>query len=893
MLRRMFLWLRAFLTRRRVDRDLDDELAFHLERETVELVAAGLEPQAARQQAALKFGPLATVTDQCRDAWGIRVADALSRDTVADVRSAGRQFARHPLATLTMIVVLALGIGFSAAIFVFVSSLTSGRPVGVSRDADLVRVRGLNIDRGAGRTVGREFTYEEYELYARQSDTFANVAAWTSVDAVLDVGVDSPNLQSGAVTFITPGYFTALGVRPVVGTGLPGQAGDHDAPVLAGVISDAIWDRYFARAPDIVGRTIDVNNTAITIAGVAPPGFVGARSGGTAIRVWVPLSARSIVQTTGRVRDDAVFGIVARLQPGVTVEQATVVTRTVATSFHTSTPTTHVPDSTDVVELLAGNYFPTSGETPGSAGWVAAMSLPLLVLLITCTNVSTLLTGLALSRRREIAVRLSLGARRARVVRQLLTETALLATAGGALGLYVVWTVLSVVDAGVLMAVPIVPDWRAAVFTFVVALGVAVVFGLSPALHATRVPLSSVMQESDVTVTRSRLQMGLVVAQIALTQPILISMGSALLELRDGLQAQPKTVAADRILEVRFNTNERYGAIDARREDSLRRVRTRLASLSGIEGVVQQGLGTDWSAFTVQPGGRATDGHQDVAVAAAADVDAAPPGYFTMLEMPIVRGRDFVEADAAAPGTVVVTSALAMRLWGLDNAIGQRLVPGDRHPRWPAAMTVVGVVGAADEAGARDERIYVPAVETTGHLLVRTSGPAAHMLPVIRAAALAEAPESPIVSTRTRADIETEERRSMVRGVTAAVGVGLLGLLLAAIGLYATVAVAVRQRVREIGVRTALGAPRTAIVQMFLVRGLWASAIGLVIGLSLSFVVLRVGGVRMMDGNESPSELVALAVLVAVFVLVVGVVAAWLPARRAARLDPLDALRLE
>jgi hypothetical protein len=370
-------------------------------------------------------------------------------------------------------------------------------------------------------------------------------------------------------------------------------------------------------------------------------------------------------------------------------------------------------------------------------------------------------------------------------------------------------------------------------------------------------------------------------------------MGAALLELRDGLQALPRTVASDRILEVRFNTNERYGAIDARREDSLRRVRTRLAGLSGIEGVVQQGLGTDWSSFTALPGDRTPGGEPDVAVAASADVDAAPPGYFALLDMPIIRGRDFVDADAAAPGTVVVTSALATRLWGIDNAIGQRLVPGDRHPRWPAAMTVVGVVDAAEGADQREERIYVPAVETTGHLLVRTSGPATHMLPLIRAAALAEAPEEPIVSIRSRRDIEDEARQSTMRGVTAAAGVGLLGLLLAAIGLYATVAVAVRQRVREIGIRTALGSSSRAILGMFLRRGLWASAIGLLLGLSLSFVVLRVGGVRMMDGNESLSGLLGVSTLVALFVLTVGVAAAWLAARRATRLDPLDALRLE
>lgn len=892
MRRHLSLWFRALLQRRRVDHDLDDELAFHLARETAELVSTGVDPQAARKQATVKFGPVASVTDECRDTRRVRLADALTRDTVADVRSAGRQFARHPLVAMTMVVVLALGIGFSAAVFVFVSSLVSGVPAGVPRDPSVVRVRGIDRSGEAGRTIGREFSYQEYQVYAQQADTFANVAAWTSVDVVLGGGGGAPSLQSGAASFVTADYFAVLGVHPVVGAGLP-AASDDGEPVLAGVISHIAWDRLFDRASDIVGRRLDVNGTAISIVGVAPPAFAGARTGGSAMRVWLPLNARPVIQPSAGSNDDAVFGIVARLQSGVGLEQATSAVETLDARFQPAGAIEGRPGrSADVVALLAGNYFPPSGEAPGIAGRIVTVSIPVLVLLITCTNVGTLLTGLSIGRRREIAVRLSLGARRRRVVRQLLTETALVAILGGALGLLVVWIVLSIVDASVVMAIPIVPDWRAAVFTLAVAIGVAVVFGLSPSLNATRVPLSSVMRESDVTVTRSRLQVGLVIAQIALTQPVLISMASALLHLRGDLQEQTSLVAADRILEVHFNTNPRYGALDERREESLQRVGVRLMSLPGVEAVVPQEAGYGWLEFSVHQSDRAADAEGHDEAGPSANVAAAPPGHFALMGTPVSRGRDFVDNDVVSPGAIIVTAPLAHRLWGTADPVGRRLVAGRSSLRgWPGVLTVVGVVGDGGRADVGDERVFIPHVGTTGHFLLRTAEPAERMVPTIRATALAEAPEAPIVSVRTLAAVEAAALASTTRGIMAAGGIGLLGLLLAAIGLYATVALAVRQRVREIGIRAALGASRTRIVWGFVMRGLRASVIGLTIGLVLSIVAVRV--VASIDGEPPPSGLLGLSALVALFVVSVAVLAAWLPARRAAHLDPLDALRLD
>jgi predicted permease len=896
-LRDLSLRLRALLRPRRADRDLGDELAFHLAAETEKLVASGLSLEAARRQAAARFGSVALAADRCRDARGLSAIHVVTRDAATDGRFALRQFMRRPLSALAMVGMLALGIGFSSAVFVVLSSLEISTPGGVRRDASLVRVRGIDRSRGPGRAIGREFPYAEYRDYGRAVQTFSAVAAWTSTDVVLDVGTGEPDLQSGAATFVTAAYFPVLGVRPILGAGLPTDAADDGAPMLAGVISHAVWERFYASAPDVIGRTLKVNDVAITITGVAPPRFVGARTGGSSARVWLPLNTRPVVRRIPlpvTVADDVpVFGVVARLRPGIDADQATAVVETMARPsrpFETASAGSRV--STDVVELLAHNYFPPSGETPGLTGRIVALSMPLLVLLITCTNVSTLLVGIAVTRRKEMAVRLSLGAHRRRIVRQLLTETALLALAGGALGLFVLWILLGAFDATFLDA-PLLLDWRAGVFAFAAALLAGVVFGLSPALHGTRLALASVLQETDVTVSRSRLQTGLVIAQVAVTQPALLLMGAQLLQLRADLAERPTSTIADRILDVRFNTNPRYGAMDERREEALRRVGARLAALPGVVAVVPQDSGGEQVRIVAHP----TDAAGDAIATAdlSADVHGAPPGYFGLVGMSLLAGRDFTDADGRASAGVIIGAPLARRLWGTTDVIGRRLIAEGFAPGQPAMRSVVGVVDVPEPprrraAGIR-HRIFVPDIGITSHLLVRTEGPAERAQSMIRAAAQAESVETPIVSARTLAEIEADARASTLQGITAAGGIGVLALLLAAVGLYSVVAVAAGQRVREIGIRTALGASRRRIVGMFLRKGLRASAVGLSLGLALSVVAVRL--LAAAEGDAPPAGLLPLSAMVASIVMAVAAVAAWIPARRAARLDPLRALRVE
>ena len=397
-------------------------------------------------------------------------------------------------------------------------------------------------------------------------------------------------------------------------------------------------------------------------------------------------------------------------------------------------------------------------------------------------------------------------------------------------------------------------------------------------------------------------------------------MGALLLEMRADLGELMAQPYADRTIELRFNVNPRYGALDEERERTLVRLEGRLAAVPGVAGAVRQDNSDSFDVEVffadVVPGLELASPQQVAGI-------AAPAGYFPLMGISFVRGRDFDAAERSPAGgqrsgvrergqrseindgAIIIGSGLARRLWGGADAIGRRLVSVGQNQRGIGMFTVVGVVddattGAQDGGGRHPElpgtrgdgaRVFMPWVHTTGHLLVRTHGPAEHLLPSIRAAAADEAPALPVVAARTLAAVEASERRSVVTAISAAGGTGAVALLLSAIGLYAVVAFAVGQRVREIGIRTALGAESRQVVRLFVRSGLRLCLLGLGLGLGLGIAGARV--IAAAQGNEPPTGILGLSTLVAVFVIGVALLASWIPARRAARIDPLEALRVE
>ncbi len=879
MANRAMLWLRTVLLRGRLEREMQEEMEMHLHRSTERLSKRGLPPEEARRAARLEFGNIDALQEQARDARGARWIESL----LADIRFGLRHFSKMPFSTLTMIVLLALGIGFNSAVFAVIYSFARMPPPGISRNDSLVRIRGIDRNSGVRSTLGREFPYPEFEEYAARRNLFSAVAAWTSADVVLDVG----ELHCGTATYVTASYFQVLGIRPTLGAGLPTASADRGAPQTVGVISHAVWDRHFGKAPDIVGRRMKVNDVTITIVGVAPARFAGARVGGSQMRVWLPLNARPLVQRSSAAAlasyDSALFSLGARLRPGVRLSETAATVQAIAARATQFSQRGQTGLTTDVVPLLAQNYYPPSGEAPSIGGRVSTLIIPLIILLIPCTNVSGMLVGQALRRRREIAVRLSLGAGRRRIVRQLVTESVLLALAAGGLGLFAIWVLMRALGSR-FPTVQLVVDWPALVFTLAIAIVTGVLFGISPALNATRVSVAEVLKDAAnaVASTRSRLQSALVVTQIALTQPLLLALGALTLNLFSDVQRLPANTFGDRILQVSFNANPRAAITEQQRASQLARVQERFAVVPGVVAVIPQNERADYAEVTVHPADQIAG--QDTRRRIALSLRAAPAGFFPLMGIPFVRGRDFVRTDDNH--SLVIRGDLARRLWGSADPIGRRLVGSAG-----ASFVVVGVVDEtrAGLSGEGQQHVFVPQVSNPNNLLVRTQGPAAPLAPVLRTVANEAAPFLPITSARTLASIDASERSTFRRATSAALGGGFIALLLSAIGLYAIVSFAVNQRTREIGIRTALGADSVQVVRMFFSGGLKLGALGLIVGLGISAIVIRL--TTLAQGDQVDSSVVWLGALVGIVVLGVAALATWIPARRAARVDPLLMLR--
>jgi predicted permease len=651
--------------------------------------------------------------------------------------------------------------------------------------------------------------------------------------------------------------------------------------------------------------------------GVAPPRFIGTGgSGAGATTLWIPLAAYPVVQkrsTATFISADSLFlTAVARLRPGITAKSATPIASSIAARvFHSGRDGMSAGNSggavarsdtarADVVPMLVSNAR-ISEQADLLLSGAAAGGFALFVLLITCTNVSALMVGLAVARRREIGVRLSLGAPRTRLIRQLLTESVLLALTAAAIGLVVTIVGIRVVGAAV-EDVQLVVDWRVTIATCAVAIVTGILFGLSPALHATRVSLGDVLKSASTSIaaTRSRLHHALVVAQVALTQPLLVGLGVVIMTMISGLGSRATSRVPDRIVEIELDTwTGRVSPTE--RASRIAAVVDRVAAIPGVIAAMPMQMGTVTAPLAVAPDDR-VDGIS-YAPAIQSQLTAAPSGYFSAFDIPIVRGRDFEVGEyahssvddglTASYDAVIIGSDLARRLWGNANVLGRRLTMPVSGGSGSTRMVIVGVVD--DAAAGPSEvngrvRVYVPYATMNTGVIARTAGPALPMLNAIRRIVAAEAPRLPIYKAHTVEQREAESRRNLLRTSGAVAGAGLLALLLSAIALYAVVSFAIGQRTREIGIRTALGAQRGHVIRMFFANGLALSALGLGLGLPLSMIVTRLVATTL-NWPLATSPLVGVAI--GVVVLTVASLAAWIPARRASTIDPIVALRTD
>jgi predicted permease len=886
--RQLTFGLRSLINREAANRDAQDEVRHYLAQSAAAYEAQGLSPEEARRAARIELGSPTNVAEEIRAHGWENVVEHI----VFDVRYAVRHFARTPLTTVTIVLTLTLGIGAVASMFSVMDGVFDRPAPGVPDDRSLVRIRGIRAEQAGPRL--RAMSWPEVTEYAALTDHFAAVAAWTSRSVIADFGdgaVDEANIQ-----FVSPNFFSTLGIRLAAGPGFV-RTGFKDLaePELTAVVSQSFAGRRFGSVANAVGKEVKLDGVAVRVVGVAPRPFNGPVPSYDAREVWLPLSSYPLVMSSNgqafASRDSGMFMVLARLQPGVTSAGAAAAAKVVAARVDADFRSTGRPSvRSDVVPLRGTmDVMGIDGETLALSAIFGVMAL--LILAVCTTTVSSLLLGAAVARRQEIGVRLALGASRARIIRQLLTENAILAVNGGALGLLIFGWVVQLL-ATQLIHVDVAPDWTTAGFTVLFAMVTALICGISPALHATRNDVADVLKDGTLGATsRSRLQRTFVVAQIALTQPLLLGLAMAISVSLRGFGTAPGSAIDDRVVIASFEGDIRE-LQSATTADPIPEVMRRIASLPGVVRVLPQRTGSSGMTLQLAPVGSVPGRVLRV------QSRAVPADYFRTLDVPIARGREFTAADLSpgAPGRIILGSNDATRLFGPVSPIGQRLHILSPAGQRVSELEVVGVV-PSDQVGASGDdeeqlRVFVPytTAKRIDALLIRTTGPAEPLLPAFREVVQAEAPNLPITRMETLEQADRAKQKEILRASGAAAAAGMVALFLASIGLYAVVAIAVGQRRREIGVRVAVGATPRQVVAMFFNSGLRLSLIGLLIGLPLSAAALRV-----LDAEfHIPwTNMPAIAVVTSAVVVAVASLATWLPARRAAGVDPLIALRAE
>ena len=890
----MWRRLRFLLRRDRFERDLEEEMRFHLEMKAAAHTAGGAGPADARHQAERDFGNTMLLRERSREVWVWSGLDRL----IQDLRYAARMLRNNPGFTAVAVLALGLGIGVNTTVFTFINVWV--RPLPVVEPGRLVSVhRKLQGEEGV-----RGLPYPDYAELRRSAAALSGLAAFANVSLTPDNPKEYIQGQ-----LVSGNFFSLLGVRAIVGRTLtpdddrvPG-AGGRDGPVV--VLSYGCWRRRFGSDPAVVGRSLTLNFRRYTIVGVAPRDFMGVRL--DPIDLWLPLAMEPNVRPGSRRLEDSSDGWlvgVGRLAAGVRMERAQAEMSVVATRLGESRPASR---KSDFALESASSYFKLNAQTTPLA--LLLMTAVGLVLLVACANVANLLLARAAARQREIALRLSLGAGRARLVRQLLTESAFLGMLGGAAGLVFSMWLSSLVLALVVKAVPpeagtfyvdLTPDARVFGYSLLVSLLAGIVFGLVPALAASRTDLvSAIKQGASGTGSVSRRGAGardvLVVVQVSVCLVLLIGSGLAVRGLIRALSTDPGFPARDLVF-VEFDP-ARIGYGRARTVAFERSLAERLEALPGVRSVAECHIAPLVSTRIAPIRAPGHETSQDL----RANYNVVSPPFFETVGLPIVRGRTFSEEEAASGAPVMLVSeATAKRLWPGADAIGKTLGIGRRSPTPRDEITwstreVIGVV--------RDSRnsklwevdatyLYLPFRgddRFTENLLLRAGGdPRAVMAAVRREVQALESRMPLFVHTLDQAvDMQVSIFSMAATGIGA---LGLMALLLVAVGVYGVMAYAVSQRTREIGIRMALGARVADILRLVLAQSLKRIAVGLGFGMLGAAATSRVLSFFLF--GVSPVDPLTFGV-VPVFLAAVALLATCVPARKAARVDPTEALRCE
>jgi predicted permease len=815
---------------------------------------------------------------------------------VKDLRYAYRSLVKRPGFTIVAVLTLALGIGINTTVFSLANSVFL-RQLPVAAPQNLVWVFS-NRDNPS--------SYQEFLQYQQQSDLFEGVLAsdW--------VGLNMSDGQSERVegNLVSGNYFDVLGVKAELGrTFLPDEDKTPGASPVA-VISHNLWQRRFNSDSTVVGKSVVLNGLSFTIVGVAPQDFVGAEEAFPR-QIWIPLMMQSSVRpgpanvsnapNPFNNRNMRNLDVMARLKQGVTLRQAQAGMNVVAGRLAQNYPESN--SNFQIALYSAGNGRPVFRAMLKPVTQILLVVVGL-VLLIACANVANLLLARAANRRKEVAIRLTLGATRSRLIRQLLTESILLAITGGLAGLILnIWLInsLTALKPAVPLPVNVVfhTDWRVLTFTLLVSVLAGIVFGLVPALQASKHDLVPALKDQSHQVTGQRrdfsLRNVLVIGQVALSILVLIGAG---LFLRSLNRARSINAGfdAEHVLTLSFNTAaQKYDA--TRAGQFYQQLNNRVQALPGVQSVsVAQSAPLSFFYSPAISSPVFVEGHEPPAGEDPPFVgnNAIGPGFFRTLGVPLVSGREFTDQDReGAPHVAIVNETLVRDLFPNSNPIGQRVRVVMRQP---SSWEIVGVVKDSKYRSLGEDPspyIFLPYLQNPQPVMavhVRTTGNPKDLAAAVRREVQALDPNLPpfnVMSLADNVDISLFPARfgALLLGVF-----GFLALLIASIGIYGVMSYGVSERTHEMGIRMALGARGSDVLRLVIAKGMWLAVIGVAIGASLAFVATRVVRSYLYDVSATdPLTFVGIVVLL----LGVALLACYVPARRATKVDPLVALRNE
>jgi predicted permease len=824
-----------------------------------------------------------------------------------DARCGIRVLRNSPGFTAVAVLTLALGIVGTTLVFNAYNA-TAWRPL-PAKDPERLVVLQRRLLKGGYR---REFSLAEYRRFRDYSRHFSGVAAESEYDTVL---TQLPDLAAGKlaeprqtlIKLVSDNYFDVLGAAGAAGRVF--TSADHDTTPVA-VLSDASWHRRFRANPKVVGQTVLVYGAAVTIVGVAPKDFVGSGTPPVPPDLWIPLSAEAVIMPQRAARNDQEerLRIVARLKPGATAEQAD--SELTALALQEEKDRGMEPVTASIAARPAA-YFIGPDETPQFRAMAALLLASFsIVLLVACANMANFFMARATTRRREMAVRTALGATRIRLLRQLMTEGVLLGLAGGAVAVVAAAWICDLIWVQVeqriiarfsdlyYFAFTFTPNWRVLAITCAVSVLAGGLFSLAGALQSSRVDLNGVLKGYELTIAsgrRLRLNMRdlLIAVQVTLSVVLLVSAALLARGMMRGQSVDPG-FNTHNVLNMEFGGLDSIG-YDAKRVGKLRQqLRARISLIPGVSGVAFAdhvpllGVGETNVIKSGGPPRRALD--NDVS-----------PGFFATLGIPLVRGRDFNESEIAQhAGVVIVSQTTARNLWPGEEALGKLIQVGSER----RSMQVIGVaqdVRSVTLGLVEPYFLYLPLAPDAplDDVFLRASSDASQALaPALRAISEIDTKLPSLANAHSMDDALWFQRLPSTLGTMFAAVVGSMALFLASVGIYGTIAHAVAQRTREIGIRVALGAPHVSILRLVLGRTMalvgGGACLGLAAALAVSHAITAIpfGLGSLLLFGVSPHDPVAF-MGVGAFLIAVGLAAAYWPARRATRVDPMVALRYE